>query len=399
MLEELLAKLFGGQGGPMPTPSDRQLMPSELGVPPGGLMALLGGSQGPQQPQQQAQPQPQQTQELSAQSRQSPPVGGAPSLGGGGINFGDMLGRLGPALMMMSGDPNYTRSGAVMAAQNSKNRQTAQEQQQAQQKMTQTYQWLTGARGMDPQQAAIIAQDPTALREYLKPKDPKEPKLETIQTPNGPRSVWVNPDKTLAPVQAPGAPEQPQTDVKVVNTIRKEFDELPSSKNIAQARPIYQAMVDAAPRNTRAADLNIVYGIGKIFDPNSVVREGEMILVKDASQLPPQILNLISRINGGAALSQGERQALMAEAHGRMKAYEAEHAKSAERFTGISQRFGIRPEDVVTNYEPTQAWKMPEAPVTTQGASPGAQPLSRGPKPDADGWISFGNGIRVREKK
>jgi hypothetical protein len=71
-----------------------------------------------------------------------------------------------------------------MAAQQGKNRQTAQEQAQAQAKMTQTYQWLVG-QGMNPQQAAIIAQDPTALREYLKPKEAKEPTLHETYDEKG----------------------------------------------------------------------------------------------------------------------------------------------------------------------------------------------------------------------
>lgn len=164
MLEELLSKLLGGgQGGfvpPQRQPGDA-LSPSELGVPQGGgLMALLGGQQqAQQQPQQPQQTQPQQTQEMSAQSRQAPAV--APA--GGGINFGDMLGRLGPALMMMSGDPNYTRAGAVMAAQGSKNRQTAQEKAEERAIQNQTAQWLV-SKGKSPQEAAIITRDPALMR-------------------------------------------------------------------------------------------------------------------------------------------------------------------------------------------------------------------------------------------
>jgi hypothetical protein len=43
--------------------------------------------------------------------------------------------------------------------------------------------------------------------------------------------------------------------------LRNEVQGLPSYKNIAQAAPVYKSMLEAAGRDTRAADVNMIYGM------------------------------------------------------------------------------------------------------------------------------------------
>jgi hypothetical protein len=394
MLEELLAKILGGGGGFVPPnrqPGDA-LSPAELGVPQGGLMSLLGGGG---QPQQQAQPQPQQTQEMSAQSRQAPPMA-APS--GGGINFGDLLGRLGPALMMMSGDPNYIRAGGVMSAQQGKNRQTAQEQQQANAKITATYQWLVG-NGMNPQQAAITAQDPAALREYLKPKEPAKPTYGVIghdqfdrpqygwidsskqsTTPSAPLQNGQQPGESAIPAPPPGVDpkkwREEQTkrlmdkdaapDDKSVVDLRKEITSLPSYKNVAQAAPIYNSMRDAAGRDTRASDVNMIYGMAKIMDPTSVVREGEMTIAQAIATFPQYMQAQIkSQMDSTGRLSPDVRAAIMQEAHGRMRSYQGMFDQDMKMYGGIADRRKMSRDDVIPTFGPFEPYQQqaPQAPT------------------------------------
>ena len=51
-------------------------------------------------------------------------------------------------------------------------------------------------------------------------------------------------------------------------------------------------MINSAQKNTAASDLDFVYGIAKIFDPESVVREGEMKLAAGAQSIPQQLQRL-----------------------------------------------------------------------------------------------------------
>jgi hypothetical protein len=113
--------------------------------------------------------------------------------------------------------------------------------------------------------------------------------------------------------------------------------QLPSYKNIAQAAPIYKSMVETAGTNSKASDLNLVYGLGKIMDPNSVVREGEMVMVKNTASLPDWLVGAANSLNGGAALTPETRAAILKEAHNRITSYKTMYDQDATHYRGIAR--------------------------------------------------------------
>ncbi len=168
-----------------------------------------------------------------------------------------------------------------------------------------------------------------------------------------------------------------------ISGMRKEIQQLPSYKNLAAAAPIYKAMAETAGRNTKASDLNLVYGLGKIMDPTSVVREGEMIMVKNTASLPDWLQGAIASLNGGAALTPETRQAIMTEAYGRVKGYNDEFQQNMGQYQGIVQRNGINPADVIPEIDKFEPWKAPEAPAApTIG----------------NDWQELSPGVRIRKK-
>lgn len=180
-----------------------------------------------------------------------------------------------------------------------------------------------------------------------------------------------------APPPVPGSVPPKMDDI---SGMRKEIQQLPSYKNLAQAAPIYKAMVETAGRDTKASDLNLVYGLGKIMDPNSVVREGEMVMVKNTSSLPDWLQGAIASLNGGAALTPETRQAIMTEAYGRVKGYNDEFQQNMGQYQGIVQRNGINPADVIPAPETFEPWKAPApTPATSPAPSSGENPLPATP--------------------
>jgi hypothetical protein len=125
---------------------------------------------------------------------------------------------------------------------------------------------------------------------------------------------------------------------------------LPSYKNIAQAAPIYKSMVETAGTNSKASDLNLVYGLGKIMDPNSVVREGEMVMVKNTASLPDWLVGAANSLNGGAALTPETRAAILKEAHNRITSYKTMYDQDATHYRGIATRNRANPQDVVPDF-------------------------------------------------
>lgn len=132
--------------------------------------------------------------------------------------------------------------------------------------------------------------------------------------------------------------------------LRHEVTQLPSYKNIAQAAPIYKSMVETAGTNSKASDLNLVYGLGKIMDPNSVVREGEMVMVKNTASLPDWLVGAANSLNGGAALTPETRAAILREAHNRITSYKTMYDQDAGFYRGVASRNRANPDDVIPDF-------------------------------------------------
>ena len=133
-------------------------------------------------------------------------------------------------------------------------------------------------------------------------------------------------------------------------------------------------MKETAGRDSKASDLNLVYGLGKIFDPGSVVREGEMVMVKNTASLPDWLVGTINSLNGGAALLPETRKAIMAEAHGRMRSYEDAVDMDIGHYKEIAGRGRINPADVVPPFERSTPWEPAPRPAAPGAPAPGGGP-------------------------
>ena len=154
--------------------------------------------------------------------------------------------------------------------------------------------------------------------------------------------------------------------------VRAEIRSLPSYKNISEAAPIYKSMLDTAGRNSRASDLNLVYGLGKIFDPGSVVREGEMIMVKNTASLSDWLVGTINSLNGGAALTPETRKAILAEAHSRMQSYQQLFDQESAMYRNMAVENRMKPEHVIPQFGPFNPWEPPPPAAPAAGAAPAA---------------------------
>lgn len=132
-----------------------------------------------------------------------------------------------------------------------------------------------------------------------------------------------------------------------VSNLRKEVQNLPTYKSYQQAAPVFQSMIDTAKTDSKASDLNLVYGLGKIMDPNSVVREGEMVMVNNTASLPDWFSGIINSVNGGQRLTPETRQAILAEARSRMGAYRGALDNDIGQYRGIISRRGMNEADVL----------------------------------------------------
>jgi hypothetical protein len=152
--------------------------------------------------------------------------------------------------------------------------------------------------------------------------------------------------------------------------LRNEIQGLPSYKNIAQAAPVYKSMLDAAGRDNRAADVNMIYGMAKIMDPGSVVRESEMTVAQAVATLPQQLQAAIkSQLAESGRLTPEIRAAIMTEARSRIGAYQTMFDQDAGMYRGIAQRGRMNEADVLPSFGPFDEFKppTPSKPVVIDG--------------------------------
>lgn len=137
-----------------------------------------------------------------------------------------------------------------------------------------------------------------------------------------------------------------QSGFKNETELRKEFEGLPEVKNYKQAYPAFAAVKDAASRNTPQSDINIIYGIAKLYDPTSVVREGEYATVANSPNIPERIKGYAQFLQGGGRLSKATKEQLVQEAQGRLGTYKAEVDKARGSYEQIAKRRNIDPGSV-----------------------------------------------------
>jgi len=133
----------------------------------------------------------------------------------------------------------------------------------------------------------------------------------------------------------------------------------PEVKTYAAADPIYRSIVKSASTDTGASDLDMVYGIAKILDPTSVVREGEIQMANSTGGTVAMFQGLLNQLNGGAKLNAETRAKLLDMAQNRMGELRGAHDQVTGQLTDIATRRGLNKDNIVTRrYD-----ALPSAPV------------------------------------
>lgn len=158
-------------------------------------------------------------------------------------------------------------------------------------------------------------------------------------------------DRQTAAITAPGKL------LKSVQLLRKEFESSDTVKNYRTVLPIINSARNAP--DTGYGDLDLIYAAGKILDPGSVVREGELALTIAAGSPLQRILGSTRfSIEKGGRLTPESRQQLVGMLQGRVGALEDAYTQERERFSQYATEGGFDPNQVV-GPAPKDAFKAP----------------------------------------
>jgi hypothetical protein len=153
-----------------------------------------------------------------------------------------------------------------------------------------------------------------------------------------------------------------------VAAVRQDVISDPSYKNMAQAVPIWTSMQDAATRDTPQADLNMVIGLAKLFDPTSVVRQSESGAVELTGNYPTQLEAQFKYLTGtpGSRLAPEVRQGMLQEGWSRVKGYADAYGKTSDFYSKLATESGIPVERVVPTFGDLKPYEAPTDPNLSQ---------------------------------
>lgn len=133
--------------------------------------------------------------------------------------------------------------------------------------------------------------------------------------------------------------------IQLTHTIRTEFNALPEVKAYKEVVPIIQSAKKAP--NTSAGDIDLIYAVGKVLDPNSVVREGELALVIKSGSPAQRIQGFANYVQGGGRLAPQQRAQLLEMLNGRVSSLQASYKAARGSYERIATQQGLNPSHVL----------------------------------------------------
>lgn len=137
----------------------------------------------------------------------------------------------------------------------------------------------------------------------------------------------------------------PEQKISQTNVFRKEFDAL--SKDFRTIRDSFERMKAATIDPSGAGDIAVIFNFMKILDPGSVVRESEFATAENAAGVPDAIRNLWNKALTGEKIAFN-RDDFLKTARNLIKAQQNTQKTLIGRYTKLSNRFGLNPQDVIT---------------------------------------------------
>lgn len=166
-----------------------------------------------------------------------------------------------------------------------------------------------------------------------------------------------------------GGPNDSQTFSRA-NSLRDEYNQQTQSyRMVADTAARSEEYMRRIAQNPRAAsgqaDVGLVYALAKIYDPTSVVREGEFATMARQGGYGEQMRSWVLQAQG-RGFSNEIRSQIMREIRNGLTAQRGQRDQTRTRYEGLAQRAGIDPSLVIDDYS-AGAPAAPAAPGSMGG--------------------------------
>jgi len=156
-------------------------------------------------------------------------------------------------------------------------------------------------------------------------------------------------------------------DQRTGQSLRKEFNSLPNVKAYKEVLPLVESAKKAP--DTGYGDLQLIYTVGKVLDPGSVVREGELSLVIKSGSVMENILGTTRlQLAGKGRISPDMRRKMVEMLNERVNAYGQAYKSEFDQYSEYAKEAGFDPEMIVGK-PAASAFQQPNQPRTFQHQS------------------------------
>lgn len=205
----------------------------------------------------------------------------------------------------------------------------------------------TGTQPVSPYQKAQLEQNrwgsPEGLVSVL--SDPKASEADKERALSGlQRHIELRKAGAASTVISPN-----QT---IANEAKTRDDYIRDTKNFPTIRDAYSKIVGASKSHTGPGDISLLYGYMRMLDPGSTVREGEFATAQNAGGVPERIRAMWNKLLTGERLDPAIRTQFVDEAGKIYGQSYADYRKTRDVYTGIANRSGMDPRNVVIDLDP-----------------------------------------------
>jgi hypothetical protein len=150
----------------------------------------------------------------------------------------------------------------------------------------------------------------------------------------------------------------PTADIDDEMKVMKQAEAGPGVSRFREVQPIISSMQQSLSDNTGQADLDFIYGLAKIMDPESVVREGEMATVQSSSSIPDQYRGMLMKAMAGeGSLTPEVRRNLYEVARRRVSGLHKQAEREIEAISNYARGSNMDPNRVVRPLDPLPKWE------------------------------------------
>jgi hypothetical protein len=201
--------------------------------------------------------------------------------------------------------------------------------------------------------AAQWSEQQTAQLQAL--RDERRYEIDQARLDQGERRL-----EALAARQSGGGGELTTPQFNRANTLRDEYNQLTATyrnvaDSVARSEAYYARVRNNPSARSGQGDIGLVYAVAKLYDPTSVVREGEFNMVNAQGSVIQRMRTLWQRASSAQGLDDNIRNALMREIRNAYTSARAQRDQLSATYEERARRIGVDPMWVIDDYEASGA--------------------------------------------